>query len=250
MTKVAIVTGASSGIGRHTAIALSKEGWNVVIAARRNDPLQETKNLMNLDNPGRCLAVSGDVTQEAFVKNLFEETVKTFGRLDMLFNNAGTGHPQVPIEEIPLGDFENVLRVNLVAPFLCTQHAMRIFKSQSPPGGRIINNGSVSAYIPRPFAYGYTASKHGLTGLTKTTALEGRRFNISCTQINIGTAMTDMGGKMLNGALQPDGRVIPEPVMDVEPVIESIMTIARLPNEVTVLETTIIPTGMPFGGRG
>ncbi|KAL0578956.1 hypothetical protein V5O48_003048 [Marasmius crinis-equi] len=250
MAKVAIVTGASAGIGRHTAIALSKEGWNVVIAARRNDSLQETKDLMQLDEPKRCLAIAGDITEETFVKTLFDETVKTFGRLDLLFNNAGTGHPQVPIEEIPAEHFERVVKVNLVAPFLCTKEAMRIFKSQSPQGGRIINNGSISSQVPRPLSYGYTSSKHGLTGLTKTTALEGRQYNIACTQINIGNTLTDMAKRLLEGALQPDGRMIPEPVMDAEHVVESIMHIARLPNEVTVLEMTVLPTGMPFVGRG
>ncbi|KAL0578955.1 hypothetical protein V5O48_003047 [Marasmius crinis-equi] len=233
MAKVAIITGASSGIGRHTAIALIREGWNVVIAARRSDDLQETKDMMKLDEPRRCLVLAGDVSEESFVKTVFEETIKAFG------------HAQVPIEEISLEDFDRVLKVNLVAPFLCTKEAMRIFKAQSPPGGRIINNGSLSAKAPRPFFYGYNASKYGMTGLTKTTALEGRPYNIACTQINIGerlnffspslcslerkgnTASVESRRPFFDAMLQPDGRTIPEQVMELEHIVESVMHVTH-----------------------
>ncbi|KAF9267584.1 NAD(P)-binding protein [Marasmius fiardii PR-910] len=247
-TKVAIITGASAGIGRYTAVALSEAGWNVVITARRGEVLEETKRQMKESK--NCLALAGDITQEAFVKSLFEETINVFGRLDLLFNNAGMSQPQVPIENLSREIFQNVIDVNLIAPFLCTQQAMRIFKSQSPPGGRIINNGSISAKTPRPLAYAYTSSKHGLTGLTKTTALEGRPFNIACTQINIGNTGTDMASHHSQGALQADGRMIPEQVMDVAHVVNSVVYVASLPNDVSVLEMTVIPTQIPFVGRG
>ncbi|ESK91234.1 short-chain dehydrogenase reductase sdr [Moniliophthora roreri MCA 2997] len=248
--KVAIVTGASSGIGRHTAVALSAAGWTVAITARRSDALEETKSLMNLDDNRKSLIFAGDVTDEAFVKSLFEETVKAFGRLDLLFNNAGMAHPLVPIDEVPLEQFQQVISVNLIAPFICTREAVRVFKSQSPPGGRIINNGSISAMVPRPFSYAYTASKHALTGLTKTTSLEGREYNIACTQINIGNTSTEMADHHAIGARQPDGRVVPEAVMAVEHVVNTVVHIAGLPNDVTVLEATVIPTKVPFVGRG
>ncbi|KAL0578953.1 hypothetical protein V5O48_003045 [Marasmius crinis-equi] len=234
--KVAIVTGASSGIGRATAIALSKAGWNVAITARREDALAETKGLMDRDK--ESLTVAGDITDETFVKSLFNKSIEQFGQR------------QVPIEEIPVEVFQNVVSVNLVAPFICTKEAMRIFKSQSPPGGRIINNGSISAFVPRPLSYAYASSKHGLTGLTKTTALEGRKYNVACTQINIGNAATDMGSQHTGGTLQPDGRMMEEPCMDVRHVVDAILHIAGLPNDVSVLEITVLATGAPFVGRG
>ncbi|KAI3610982.1 short-chain dehydrogenase reductase sdr [Moniliophthora roreri] len=243
-------TPSNEGIGRHTAVALSAAGWTVAITARRSDALEETKSLMNLDDNRKSLIFAGDVTDEAFVKSLFEETVKAFGRLDLLFNNAGMAHPLVPIDEVPLEQFQQVISVNLIAPFICTREAVRVFKSQSPPGGRIINNGSISAMVPRPFSYAYTASKHALTGLTKTTSLEGREYNIACTQINIGNTSTEMADHHAIGARQPDGRVVPEAVMAVEHVVNTVVHIAGLPNDVTVLEATVIPTKVPFVGRG
>ncbi|KAG7088617.1 hypothetical protein E1B28_012591 [Marasmius oreades] len=239
-TKVAIITGASAGIGRHTAIALGEAGWKVVITARRSEALEETKDMMKILENKNCLAMAGDITQETFVKSLFEETIQIFGRLDLLFNNAGMFQPQIPIENLPLEVFQNVINVNLIAPFLCTQQAMRIFKSQSPSGGRIINNGSVSAQVPRPLSYAYSSSKHALTGLTKTTALEGRPFNITCTQINIGNTETGLANRLAQGALQADGRIIPEPLMDVRHVVNSIMHVVGLPNDVSVLEMTVL----------
>jgi NAD(P)-dependent dehydrogenase (short-subunit alcohol dehydrogenase family) len=248
MGKTAIVTGASSGIGRHTAIALLNEKWNVVVTARRLEALKETQKISL--NPENCLCVPGEITDETFVKSLFSQTVDRFGRLDLLFNNAGISAAQIPIEEISLEDFQNVLNVNLVAPFICTREAVRQFKAQSPQGGRIINNGSLSAHVPRPFSYAYTASKHAITGLTKCTSLDGRAHNIACTQIDIGNAATDMGGRFEHGALQPDGSMRKEGVLDVKHVASTIVHISSLPPDVTVLDVNIMPTNVPFVGRG
>ncbi|PBK97923.1 NAD(P)-binding protein [Armillaria gallica] len=247
-TKTVIVTGASSGIGRQSAIALSNAGWNVVLTARREEALQESLKLCL--HPENSLVIAGDVTNEDFVKELFAKTVERFGRLDLLFNNAGTNAPQVPIEELSLDTFQRVINVNLTGPFLCTREAFKLFKNQAPPGGRIINNGSLSAHVPRPFSFPYTASKHAITGLTKCTSLDGRPFNISCTQIDIGNAQTDMAARLSKGALQSDGRVIPEAMIDVQHVAAAIVHIASLPNDVTVLEMNIMPTHAPFIGRG
>ncbi|PCH40374.1 short-chain dehydrogenase/reductase SDR [Wolfiporia cocos MD-104 SS10] len=248
MAKVAIVTGASSGIGRTSAIALSKAGWSIALFARRIDSLLETKSLCA--DPERILAVQGDVTNEEDVKNLFKATVDKFGRLDLLFNNAGISAKQIPIEDLPLSKFQEIVNVNLVGTFLCTREAVRIFKSQSPQGGRIINNGSISAYTPRPHSAPYTATKHAVLGMTKSTLLDGRNFNITCTQIDIGNAQTDMAGSHSAGALQPNGQTIPEQMMDVTHVGEAVAYIAGLPHEVTVLTFNIMATGMPFVGRG
>ncbi|KAK0201598.1 oxidoreductase protein [Desarmillaria ectypa] len=248
MSKTAIVTGASSGIGRQSAISLSKAGWNVVLTARREEALQESVELCV--HPEKSLVIAGDVTNEDFVKELFAKSVEKFGRLDLLFNNAGTNSPQVPIEELSLDTFQRVINVNLTGPFLCTREAFKVFKSQTPPGGRIINNGSLSAHVPRPFSFPYTTSKHAITGLTKCTSLDGRPFNISCTQIDIGNARTDMAARLSKGALQPDGRVIPEAMIDVQHVSDTIVHIASLPNDVTVLKMNIMPTHTPYIGRG
>ncbi|KAK0464728.1 oxidoreductase protein [Desarmillaria tabescens] len=248
MCKTVIVTGASSGIGRQSAISLSKAGWNVVLTARREEALQESVNLCV--HPENSLVLAGDVTNEDFVKELFAKAVERFGRLDLLFNNAGTNALQVPIEELSLDTFQRVINVNLTGPFLCTREAFKIFKSQTPPGGRIINNGSLSAHVPRPFSFPYTASKHAITGLTKCTSLDGRPFNISCTQIDIGNAQTDMAARLSKGALQPDGRVIPEAMIDVQHIADIIVHIASLPNDVTVLDMNVMPTHAPFVGRG
>ncbi|THV04467.1 NAD(P)-binding protein [Dendrothele bispora CBS 962.96] len=248
MNKTALITGASSGIGRHTAIALSKAGWNVVITARRLEGLNETKSLCA--SPDACLTVAGDITEENFVLELFARSVEKFGRLDLLFNNAGMSSPQVPIEESSMDIFRKVIDVNLVAAFVCTREAVRQFKLQSPPGGRIINNGSLSAHVPRPFSYAYTMSKHAIHGLTKCTSLDGRPHNIACTQIDIGNAATEMASRLGRGALQPDGRVSPEPMIDVQHVANMIVHVAGLPLDVTVLDLNIMPTTVPFVGRG
>jgi len=247
--KTAIVTGASSGIGQTTAVALAAAGWNVVLAARRQDALLQTANL--IARPSACLVVAGDVTDEGFVKTLFAKTVDQFGRLDLLFNNAGiTGAPMVPIENLSLKTFQEVINVNLTGSFLCTREAVKIFKAQSPPGGRIINNGSLSAHVPRPNSTPYTCSKHAMTGLTKCTALDGRAHNITCTQIDIGNAHTQMAEAHQSvGALQPDGRIISESTFDVKHVADAIVHIAALPNDVTVLDFKIMAS-MPFVGRG
>ncbi|KAJ3903581.1 oxidoreductase protein [Lentinula edodes] len=246
--KTAIVTGASSGIGRYTAIALLNEGWNVVVTARRLEALQETQEMSS--NAESCLCVAGDITDETFAINLFEQAIAKFGRLDLLFNNAGISSAQVPIEDVSFDTFQNVLNINLVAPFICTREAVKKFKAQTPPGGRIINNGSLSAHVPRPHSYAYTMSKHAMNGLTKCTSLDGRAFNIACTQIDIGNAATDMGGRHGLGALQPDGRIIQEGVLNVQHVASTIVHIASLPPDVTVLHVNIMPTNVPYVGRG
>jgi len=248
MSKVVIVTGASSGIGRASAIALSKAGWSVVLFARRLSDLNETKSLCA--NPEKCLVVEGDVTSEDDVVRLFEEAVSQFGRLDVLFNNAGISSKAIPIEELPLSQFQKIVNVNLIGTFLCTREAVRVFKSQTPQGGRIINNGSISAYTPRPHSAPYTSTKHAVLGLTKSTLLDGRNFNITCTQVDVGNAQTDMAGSHSAGALQPNGQVVPEHMMDVKHVGDAIAYVADLPLGVTVLTFNIMATGMPFVGRG
>ncbi|KZT12165.1 short-chain dehydrogenase/reductase SDR [Laetiporus sulphureus 93-53] len=248
MAKVAIITGASSGIGRTSAIALSEKGWSVVLFARRLENLLETKAMCA--DPEQCLAIQGDVTSEEMVLDLFRQTISRFGRLDLLFNNAGISAPQIPIEELTLSQFEQVVNVNLVGTFLCTREAVKIFKSQTPQGGRIINNGSISAYTPRPHSTPYTSTKHAVLGMTKSTLLDGRKFNITCTQIDIGNAQTDMAGSHSDGAMQPDGRIVPEHMMDVKHVGDAVAYIAGLPHEVTVLTFNIMATRMPFVGRG
>ncbi|EMD39590.1 hypothetical protein CERSUDRAFT_80971 [Gelatoporia subvermispora B] len=248
MAKVAIITGASSGIGRVSAVALSKTGWSLVLFARRLEKLVETQRLC--DNPDQCLVVQGDVANEESVKDLFKKTLERYGRLDLVFNNAGMNSPQVPIEELSLQQFQQVINANLIGPFLCTREAIRIFKSQTPQGGRIINNGSISAYTPRPHSAPYTSSKHAILGLTKSTSLDGRAYNIACTEIDIGGARTDMAIGHSAGALQPDGRVISEALFDAEHVGNTIAYIADLPLDVTVLTVNIMATGMPYVGRG
>ncbi|TDL22227.1 short-chain dehydrogenase/reductase SDR [Rickenella mellea] len=240
--QVAVITGASAGIGRVTAIALSAHGWKLCLVARRHDALVETAKLCS--GPPPHLAV-GDVTDERFVLRVFEETVNAFDRVDMVFNNAGIGAPQIPMEELSLEAFQRVINVNLVGPFLFTREAFKVFKKQSPPGGRIINNGSVSAHTPRPNTSPYTSSKHALMGLTKSTALDGRAHNITWN------AYTEMVKDSLAvGALQPNGSVVAEATFDPKHVADAIVHIASLPNTVTVLEINIMATGMPFVGRG
>jgi len=248
MAKVAIITGASSGIGRHSAIALSKAGWSVVLFARRLENLVETQNLCA--DPSQVLAIQGDVSNEASVAKLFADTVARFGRLDLLFNNAGVSAPPIPIEEFDLAKLQQVLNINIVGTWLCTREAVKLFKSQTPQGGRIINNGSISAYTPRPHSAPYTASKHAVLGLTKATLLDGRNFNITCTQIDIGNARTDMSGSHSDGTLQADGRMVAEKMYDAKHVGDAIVYLAGLPHEVTVLTFNLMATGMPFVGRG
>ncbi|KAF9220496.1 NAD(P)-binding protein [Gyrodon lividus] len=246
--KVAIITGASSGIGRHTAIALSVAGWSLTLTARRLAQLEETK--VACANPESCLLVDGDITDEGFVKSLFEQTLKKFGRLDLLFNNAGISDKAHPIEEMPLELFTSVVNVNLVASFLCTREAFKVFKSHTPTGGRIINNGSLAAHVPRPHSAAYACSKHAVSGLTKSSAIEGRQFDISVTQIDIGNAHTTMAAGHTLGALQPDGRRVVEPTFDPVHVAQTVVHIAGLPNSVTVLDVNIMATGVPYAGRG
>ncbi|KAJ7711269.1 hypothetical protein B0H16DRAFT_1679084 [Mycena metata] len=240
MAKTAIITGS--------AIALSKAGWNVVLTARRTDALQETASLC--ESPENCLVLPGDVTDEEFVKRLFSETVAKFGRVDLLFNNAGVNAPAVPLEELSLEAFQNVISVNLVGPFLCAREAVKIFKNQTPVGGRIINNGSLSAHTPRPMSTPYTASKHAITGLSKCLNLDGRAFGITCTQIDIGNAATSLTARMEKGVLQPDGRKMPESTFDVAHVGTAVVHIASLPPDVLVPQFTIMAAKAPFVGRG
>ena len=248
--KVAIVTGAGSGIGRYSALALYEAGYSVVLAGRRSKPLQETAAEAG-DDGSRTLAVSTDVGDPESVEALFSKTLEAFGgRLDLLFNNAGSGAPAIPMEELTFDQWNNVVRANLTGTFLCTQQAMRIMKNQDPMGGRIINNGSISAHTPRPNSSPYTATKHGIEGLTKCTALDGRKFNICCSQIDIGNAATPMTARMGTGVLQPSGETMIEPTFDVKHVAEAIVFIAGLPLDTNVLTMTIMANQMPYAGRG
>jgi NAD(P)-dependent dehydrogenase (short-subunit alcohol dehydrogenase family) len=247
--KVAIVTGAGTGIGRQTTLALLREGYAVALAGRREEQLQAT-----IDRAGsagaRALAVPTDVTDPASVRTLFAKTVETFGRLDLLFNNAGTGSPPILLEDLSVEQWKTVVDVNLTGAFLCTQEAFRIMKSQKPRGGRIINNGSLSAHAPRPNSAPYTTTKHAITGLTKSTALDGRKYDIACGQIDIGNAETDMTKRMKDGVPQADGTISAEPTMKVEHVAEAVVYMARLPLDANVQFLTVMATKMPFVGRG
>jgi len=247
--KAAIITGGGTGIGRAAALHLQADGWNVAIVGRRAAELEKTVAAAKAGG-GRMLAVSADVTKQADVKRLFAETVGAFGRLDFLFNNAGMGLPAGPMEDIPLEKWQGVVDLNLTACFMCAQEAIRQFKKQSPQGGRIVNNGSISAHAPRPMSVAYTATKHAITGLTKCIALDGRPFNIACGQIDIGNADTAMGGRMKAGVPQPRGDVMPEAVFDVDHCGSAIRYMASLPLDTNVLTMTIKATNMPFEGRG
>jgi NAD(P)-dependent dehydrogenase (short-subunit alcohol dehydrogenase family) len=249
--RIAIVTGAGSGIGRATAVALLAEGYHVVLAGRRSEALAETAAIGGrAGSPGRALAVPTDVTEESSVRALFETTRRTFGRLDVLFNNAGTGAPAVPLEDLAIADWRRVVDVNLNGPFLCTREAFRIMKDQDPRGGRIINNGSISAYAPRPNSAPYTATKHAISGLTRSTALDGRKYDIACGQIDIGNAGTEMTARMKDGVPQADGSLAAEPTMDVDHVARAVVYMAGLPLDANVLFMTVMATRMPFVGRG
>ena len=245
--KVALVTGAGSGIGRACAFALSEAGFAVVMAGRKQQTLDETKALLK----GKALAIATDVSDPASVKNLFAKTVEAYGRLDVLFNNAGTGAPgTIMLEDLTFEQWTNVVNTNLTGPFLCTQEAFKIMKAQSPQGGRIINNGSISAHAPRPNSAPYTSTKHAITGLTKSTSLDGRKYNIACGQIDIGNAATDMTASMVEGVLQADGRMAVEPRMDVNDVARSVVFMAGLPQDSNDLFMTVMATKMPLVGRG
>ena len=248
-TKVAIVTGAGSGVGRATAIALLKDGYQVVLAGRRAERLQQSVTASGL--PGsRALVVPTDVTDPASVRGLFARTREAFGRVDLLFNNAGVSAPAIPFEDLSLAQWQAAVNTNLTGPFLCAQEAFRMMKAQTPQGGRIINNGSVSAHSPRPLSAPYTATKHAVTGLTKSLALDGRKYNIACGQVNIGNAATEMAAKLADGALQANGTVAPEPLMDVECVARAVVHMASLPLEANILFLTVMATTMPYVGRG
>jgi NAD(P)-dependent dehydrogenase (short-subunit alcohol dehydrogenase family) len=245
---IALITGAGSGIGRATSIALAREGYAVVLAGRRRNALEETAALAG---PGaQMLVVPTDLTDPNAVNSLFDKTRDSFGRLDLLFNNAGSGAPPVPLEDLSVEQWRKVIDVNLSAVFLCTQAAFRLMKAQSPRGGRIINNGSISAHTPRPNSAPYTASKHAITGLTKSTALDGRKYDIACGQIDIGNAATEMTAKMANGVPQANGTIAVEPTMDVDAVARAVVYMASLPLDANVLFMTVMATKMPFVGRG
>lgn len=246
--KVGIITGAGSGIGRSAAIALVKEGFKIVLAGRRLEMLERTAE--RIPDKGSILLVPTDVTDPQSVKSLFTKTVEKFGRLDLLFNNAGTNTANILLEDLSLEEWNRVVNVNLTGAFLCTREAFRFMKNQSPEGGRIINNGSVSSQVPRPNALVYNATKHGITGLTKSTALDGRKYNIACGQIDIGNASTDMASKMNQGVPQADGSMATEPTMDVNNVAEAVVYMAKLPPEANVLSITVMATKMPLVGRG
>ena len=246
--KIALVTGAGSGIGRHSALALEKAGYAVVLAGRRSQALEETAALAS--SPDNFLAVSTDVGDPASVDALFAATRDRFSRLDVLFNNAGTGAPAVLLEELSYQQWKTVVDVNLTGAFLCTQAAFKIMKDQAPRGGRIINNGSISASVPRPNSSPYTATKHAITGLTKATSLDGRKYDIACGQIDIGNAATDMTQRMNDGVPQANGSMMVEPRMDVEHVAQAVVQMAELPLATNVQFMTIMATKMPFIGRG
>ncbi|WP_315831720.1 SDR family oxidoreductase [Bradyrhizobium prioriisuperbiae] len=247
--KIALVTGAGSGVGRATSLALMKAGYTVVLTGRRADMLEETAKLGEAAG-GKSLPVPSDMKDPGSIAALFAKVTNTFGRLDLIFNNAGIGAPPVAFEDVSVEQWKAVVDTNLTAPFLCTQHAFRIMKDQTPRGGRIINNGSISAHAPRPFSAAYTSTKHAITGLTKSTSLDGRAYDIACGQVDIGNAATDMTTRMVDGVLQPDGRKIPEPRMNVDAVANAVVYMASLPLDANVLFMTVMATKMPFVGRG
>ena len=248
-TKVALVTGAGSGVGRYAALALLNDGYSVVLAGRRADALDETIR-MSTQSDASSLAVPTDITDPKAVNILFQSTKDRFGKLNLLFNNAGMGAPAKPLEELTIKQWTDVVDVNLTGSFLCTQEAFRLMKSQNPMGGRIINNGSVSAHAPRPNSAPYTSTKHAITGLTKSTSLDGRKYNIACGQVDIGNAETDMTKRMKEGVPQADGSTMVEPTMDVDNVSRAILYMANLPPNANAQFLTIMATKMPYLGRG
>jgi NAD(P)-dependent dehydrogenase (short-subunit alcohol dehydrogenase family) len=246
--KVAVITGAGSGIGRASALALNAAGYHVALAGRRVEELEKTASMAT--GPGRMLPVGTDVGDAASVAALFAKTKSEFGRLDVLFNNAGMGASPVPMEELPSEDWDKVVAVNLNGSFYCAQEAIKIMRAQDPMGGRIINNGSISAHAPRPNSAPYTATKHAITGLTKSISLDCRKYDIACSQIDIGNADTDMGGRMKHGVPQANGEIMAEAVMDVQHVASAIVYMAELPLSANVQFMTVMATKMPFVGRG
>ena len=246
--KIAVVTGAGTGVGRAASLALMKVGFTVVLAGRRMDKLEETQKLG--DNAGKSLPVAADMTDPGSIAALFAKVMQTYGRLDVLFNNAGMGAPPVPFEDLSLAQWQAVVNTNLTGPFLCTQHAFRIMKDQTPRGGRIINNGSISAHVPRPNSIAYTTAKHAVTGLTKSTSLDGRKYDISCSQIDVGNALTEMTQRMTRGVQQANGETMIEPTMDVENVARSVVLCATVTPEANIQFLTVMATKMPFVGRG
>jgi NAD(P)-dependent dehydrogenase (short-subunit alcohol dehydrogenase family) len=247
-SKVAIVTGGGSGVGRAAALALLRDGWNVVVAGRRPEPLQAVIEESKAGSRG--LGVPTDVSNPASVQALFDAAVKAFGRVDLLFNNAGVNAPGIPLEELSIEQWRNVVDINLSGMFYCIQQAFKVMKDQSPMGGRIINNGSISAHAPRPNSIAYTATKHSVTGLTKAASLDGRKYNIAVGQIDIGNAGTDMASRMARGVPQANGQIAIEPLMNVNTVGTSVLYMANLPLDTNVLFHTVMATQMPFVGRG
>lgn len=247
--KIALVTGAGSGIGRATALGLLGEGWTVVLAGRRAEPLQALA--AHAESLGQTAwAVPTDVTDPASVQALFDGIEKTYGRLDLLFNNAGVNAPAVPMDELPLDKWFSVLNTNVTGVFLCARAAFGLMRRQAPQGGRIINNGSISAHTPRPFTAPYTASKHAVSGITKALALDGRAFNIVASQIDVGNALTELSERMTRGVLQANGSMAPEPMFDAKHIADAVCHIAALPLSTNVLNLTIMASAMPFVGRG
>ena len=246
MAGVAVVTGAGSGIGRACSVALAGAGFAVVLAGRRQEPLEAAA----AGAGNGAVAIQADVRDPASVAALFADVEARFGRLDFLFNNAGVGAPAVPLEELDPEDWRTVVETILTGAFLCTQQAFRLMKRQTPRGGRIVNNGSISAYVPRPLSAPYTAAKHGITGLTRSTSLDGRPFDIACGQIDIGNAATEMTERMGSGALQADGSIRPEPTIDVDHVARAVVYMATLPLDANVQFMTVMATAMPYAGRG
>lgn len=246
--KVAIITGAGTGVGRSAALALLGDGYSVALAGRRSEPLEQVAKESGAGS--RALVVPTDITSPESVRALFTKTKQTFGRLDVLFNNAGVNAPGIPLEELTFEQWKNVVDINLTGSFLCTQEAFRLMKDQTPRGGRIINNGSISAHTPRPNSAPYTSTKHAMTGLTKSTSLDGRKYDIACGQIDIGNAATEMASRMAKGVPQANGTIAPEPLMDVNHVGQTVLHMANLPLETNVQFVTVMATKMPFVGRG
>jgi NAD(P)-dependent dehydrogenase (short-subunit alcohol dehydrogenase family) len=247
--RIALVTGAGSGIGRAASLALQAAGYSVVLAGRRAAELEQTAESATPDG-GKMLVVSTDISRADSVKELFARVGETFGRLDVLFNNAGSGGRAVPLEDLTPEQWHAVIEVNLTGTFLCAQGAMRLMKAQQPRGGRIINNGSISAHAPRPNSAPYTASKHAITGLTKSISLDGRKYDIACGQIDIGNAATEMTARMSEGVTQANGTKMPEPTFDVQHVADAVLYMANLPLDANVQFMTLMATTMPFVGRG
>jgi NAD(P)-dependent dehydrogenase (short-subunit alcohol dehydrogenase family) len=248
MAKIAVITGAGSGVGKAAALAFLKAGWNVALAGRRKDALETTAKESGAGERAYCVAT--DVSKQDSVKALFAAVKGKWGRVDVLFNNAGVNAPGTSFEELSLEKWQNVVDINFTGMFLCMQEAFKVMKDQAPRGGHIINNGSISAHAPRPGSVAYTATKHGVTGLTKTGALDGRKYDIAVGQVDIGNALTEMAARMANGVPQADGTIKPEPLMDVAHVGQAVLHMANFPIETNVLFLTIKATKMPFEGRG